>query len=150
MFPVTIKFVKTHANAVLPAANHKEPYTGDTGYDVTAVEDITIPARGWAIVPVGLKVGYITPGFWFKVEGRSGLGFKKHLFPHAGIIDNPYRGDCGIKLYNFGPEDQHVKAGDRIAQFVIYPLIQANTEWSDEIQETSRGDKGFGSSDKKA
>jgi len=149
MFPVTIKFIKTHEKAVLPAPNHKEPFTGDSGYDVTAVEDMVIPTKGWAVVPVGIKVGYITPGFWFKVEGRSGIGFKRHIFPHAGIIDNPYRGDCGIKLYNFGTEDQVIKVGDKIAQFVIYPLIQANTEWTTEVTETTRGEKGFGSSDVK-
>jgi len=147
MFPVTIKFVKTHPLAVLPKANHSDPYTGDTGYDVTAVEKVTIPAKGWGIIPVGLKVGYITPGYWFKVEGRSGIGFKKHIFPHFGIIDNPYRGDCGIKLYNLGFEDQTFNVGDKIAQFVIYPLIQINTEWVEEVTETIRGSKGFGSSD---
>lgn len=143
---IEIKFQKTHELAKLPEANNKGICTGDTGYDVSAVESVVIPAKGWAVVPVGLKVAYITPGYWFKVEGRSGLGFKKHIFPHAGIIDNPYRGDCGIKLYNFGTEDQTIAVGDRIAQFVVYPLIQVSTSWSETIDQTNRGEKGFGSS----
>lgn len=161
MFPVTINFVKTHPDAVLPTYNHADPYTGDSGLDVTAVEDIVIPYRGkgmsvlgiisdpWAVVPVGLKLAYITPGYWFRVEGRSGMGFKKHVFPHFGIIDNPYRGDMGIKLYNYGNGDIEIKKGDKIAQLIVYPLIQANVNWAFEVSETTRGEKGFGSSDKK-
>ena len=57
MFPVDIKFVKTHELAVLPQYNHSDPYTGDSGLDVTAVEEVTIPPKGWNVVPVGLKLG---------------------------------------------------------------------------------------------
>lgn len=146
MFPVTINFVKTHPDAVLPKYNHSDPYTGDSGLDVTAVEDVVIPAKGWVTVPVGLKLGYVTPGFWFRVEGRSGMGFKKHVFPHFGIIDNPYRGDMGVKLYNFSNVDVEIKKGDKVAQLIVYPLIQANVGWTDSVVETARGEKGFGSS----
>lgn len=149
MFPVDIKFVMTHDSAVLPRYNHNDPYTGDSGLDISAVEEITIPAKGWATVPVGLKLANITPGYWIRVEGRSGVGFKKHIFPHFGIIDNSYRGDMGIKLYNFSDIDQTFKVGDKVAQLIIYPLIQANVNWSDEVTKTNRGDKGFGSSDAK-
>ena len=149
MFPVDIKFVMTHDSAILPKYNHADPYIGDSGLDISAVEETTIPAKGWATVPVGLKLAYITPGYWIRVEGRSGVGFKKHIFPHFGIIDNPYRGDMGIKLYNFSDIDQTFKIGDKIAQLIVYPLIQANVNWSDEVTKTNRGDKGFGSSDAK-
>ena len=146
MFPVDIKFVKTHDKAVLPKYNHNDPYVGDSGIDVVAVEDAIVPAKGYKIIEIGVKLAYITPGYWFRVEGRSGVGFKRHIFPHGGIIDNPYRGDLGIKLYNFGTEDQVFKAGDKIAQLVVYPLIQANLEWLDQVTETKRGEKGLGSS----
>ena len=149
MFPVTIRFVKTHDAAVLPKFNHNDPYVGDSGLDLTAVDGVIVPAKGWAIAPVGLKLGYITPGYWIRVEGRSGVGFKRHIFPHFGIIDNPYRGDMGIKLYNFGEMDQLFAAGDKIAQLIVYPLIQADVEWTDQVVESARGEKGFGSSDKK-
>ena len=146
MFPVDIKFVKTHDKAVLPKYNHNDPYVGDSGIDVVAVEDAIVPAKGYKIIEIGVKLAYITPGYWFRVEGRSGVGFKRHIFPHGGIIDNPYHGDLGIKLYNFGTEDQVFKAGDKIAQLVVYPLIQANLEWVDQVTETKRGEKGLGSS----
>ena len=146
MFPVDIKFVSTHPLAVLPKYNHADPYVGDSGLDVTAVDDVVIQPKSFAVVPVGLKLAYITPGYWFRVEGRSGLGFKKHIFPHFGIIDNPYRGDMGVKLYNFSDEHQYIKQGDKVAQLIVYPLIQANVSFTDEVSETKRGEKGFGSS----
>lgn len=134
-------FEKTHPDAKLPVKNHDS----DTGFDVFCVEDKLIPARGSAVVDVGLKFANIPHGYWVKVEGRSGLGFKHGIIPHPGIIDNGYRGNAGIKLYNQTDIDYNVKAGDRIAQFVLYPLVSCHVEYG-EVQETSRGEKGFGSS----
>ena len=54
----------------------------------------------------------------------------------------------GVKLYNFGIEDQTFNAGDKVAQLILYPLIQANIEFAEEVSESKRGEKGFGSSDK--
>lgn len=144
---IKVKFVKTHPDAKLPTANHNTPLTGDSGYDLFSVSDVDIPAGGSGIVPVGIKVGDLTPGFWFKIEARSGLGFKNGIYPHPGVIDNQYRGDLGVKLYNLTSTPYSIKSGDKIAQIVFYPLIQAEVEWIDEAVETVRGDKGFGSSD---
>ena len=94
------------------------------------------------------KFANIPVGWWVKVEGRSGLGFKHGIAPHPGIIDNGYRGDAGIKLYNNTDVDYNVKAGDRIAQFVLYPLAPDFVVTFGNSQESSRGDKGFGSSGK--
>ena len=141
-----IKFKKTHPDAVLPAANNDDLNFGDTGYDLVAVEDTPISRSG--VVPVGLTLAYIEPGFWFRIEPRSGLGFKHHIQPHLGVIDNGYRGDLGVKLYNLGHRQYNVKKGDRVAQLVVYPLIQPVCEWADDVEETSRGDKGFGSTGK--
>lgn len=143
-----VKFVKTHPDAQLPKANNEDIGTGDSGYDLTAVDDVLIHSKDSAVVPVGFKVGYIEKGFWFRVEPRSGLGFKHSLQPHLGVIDNGYRGDLGVKLYNFGSSSYTVKKGDRIAQFVVYPLIHPQCEWIDEVVESDRGEKGFGSSGK--
>ena len=122
--------------------------TGDTGYDIFAVEDKTIPAKGSAIVDTGIEVAYITPGYWFKIEARSGLGFKYSVSPHPGVVDNPYRGNLGTKLYNFSNEDYIVKKGDRIAQMVFYPIVEPQIGWLDEKIDTERNEKGFGSSGK--
>lgn len=145
---IKVKFVKTHPNAKLPIANHNTLLTGDSGYDLFSVDGVEIPARGSGIVPVGIKVGDLTPGYWFKIEARSGLGFKHGIYPHPGVVDNQYRGDLGVKLYNLTDSPYFVKPGDKIAQIVFYPLVQAEIDWADSVTETLRGERGFGSSDK--
>ena len=143
-----IKVKKTHPDAVLPAANNKELGTGDTGFDLVAVEEVHILSKCSAVVPIGLTLSDISPGYWMRIEPRSGLGFKWSIQPHIGVIDNGYRGDLSVKLYNFHPDHMfHVKPGDKIAQLVIYRLIQPNFEFCDDVTETARGEKGFGSSD---
>jgi len=148
MSDIKIKVVKTHPDAVLPASNNNDYKTGDSGYDLVAVEDRNIDERSSTIVPVGLTLADITPGYWLRIEARSGLGFKHSIQPHLGVIDNGYRGDLGVKLYNFGHKKYKVKKGDRIAQLVIYPLIQSEFAFTDEVTDTIRGEKGFGSSGK--
>ena len=140
---MVVRFKKTNDKAVIPSKNNES----DTGLDVTSVEDKIIPARGSAVVDVGLKFAFIDLGFWVKVEGRSGLGFKHGIIPHPGIIDQGYRGDAGIKLYNNTDKDYEVKAGDRIAQFVVYRNYPVEVS-EGEIIKSARGDKGFGSSGK--
>ena len=79
---VVVKFKKTNENAVIPLKNHED----DTGMDVTAVESKVIPARKSAVVDVGLEFAFISPKFWIKVEGRSGLGFKHGILPHPVLL----------------------------------------------------------------
>lgn len=142
-----IKLIKTHPDAVLPTANNKEPGTGDTGFDLVAVESVYIKSGSSEVIPVGLTLADISPGYWIRIEPRSGLGFKHSLQPHLGVIDNGYRGDLGVKMYNFHESsDIQIEAGDKIAQLVIYELIQPQFEFVDEVTETSRGSRGFGSS----
>jgi dUTP pyrophosphatase len=141
MSEVTLKFKKTNANAKLPTKNNES----DTGFEVYCVEDKIIPARGSDVVDVGLEFAYITPGYWVKVEGRSGLGFKHGISPHPGIIDSGYRSNAGIKLYNLTDKDYEIKKGDRIAQFVVYKNYSVIVEEGD-IEQSDRGANGFGSS----
>lgn len=140
-FVPVLKFEKVHDNAKLPTKNHEN----DTGYDLYSIEDKVIPARQSAVVDVGLKFAFIPEGYWIKVESRSGLGFKHGIMAHPGIIDNGYRGSAGVKLYNLTDSDYTIKQGDRIAQLAIYFNISMNVEWG-KIEETTRGEKGFGSS----
>jgi dUTP pyrophosphatase len=140
---VMLKFKKINENAKLPTKNNES----DTGFDVFCVEDKVIPAKDSAVVDVGLEFAYITPGYWVKVEGRSGLGFKHGISPHPGIIDSGYRGNAGIKLYNNTATDYEVKSGDRIAQFVVYENYNVVVEEGDTV-ESDRGASGFGSSGK--
>ena len=158
-----LKLIKTHEDAMLPTQNNTSvDGTADTGYDLYAVDNVVIPATeacynegqyfdtnvGSAVVPVGLEIAYIEPGYWLRIEGRSGLGFKKGIQPHFGIIDNQYRGDLGVKLYNLTGSPYVVEPGDKIAQLVAYKLIEMDIEETDSKEETARGEKGFGSSGK--
>jgi len=138
-----IKFKRTNPDAKLPTKNNDS----DTGFDVYSVESKSIPARGSAVVDVGLDFADITPGFWVRVEGRSGLGFKYGIAPHPGIIDSGYRSNAGIKLYNLTDNDYEIQKGDRIAQFVVYRNYIVSISEGD-IVESDRGANGFGSSGK--
>lgn len=152
-----IKLIKTHPDAQLPTQAHE----GDNCWDIYAAEDTIIPRSettvalvglpvpvtiGHAIVPVGLKVADITPGFGFVFRGRSGMGFKHGIFPHFGEIDNCYRGSLGVKLYNTTNIDYHIKKGDRIAQIKIEKNYNTEFSFTDIINETTRNEAGFGSS----
>lgn len=139
-----IEFIKTHPDAKLPTSNHES----DSGYDIYAVEDTIIPAKGKKVVPVGLEFAFIPENYWVRVEARSGLSFKHSILPHPGIIDNEYRGDFGTLLYNHSNDVYHVKKGDRIAQMVVYELHKPGVEFTESKKESIRGSNGFGSSGK--
>lgn len=142
----SLEFLKTHPNATLPTRVHDNLAYGDSGYDVSAVEDVVIPARGTALVATGLTLANLPPGIWIRIESRSGLAFKHNVHAFNGIIDNNYRGDLGIKLINHSDVDYHVKSGDRIAQLVLYPLVVViRSIFTDNITATDRGSNGFGS-----
>jgi len=139
---IEVRFLKTHDSAQLPSKAYKE----DNCFDLYGVEETLIPSKGSAIVPVGLTCAYITPGFGFAIRPRSGLGFKASLQPHLGEIDNGYRGDLAVKIYNFSDKDYTFKAGDRIAQIKIEKVLDTEVSFVDEIVPAKRGDSGLGSS----
>ena len=141
---VQIQFVKTHPEAKLPT----KAYSEDNCYDLYAVENVTIPPHSSNIVPVGLTCAYITPGFGFVIRPRSGLGFKSGIQPHLGEIDNGYRGDLAVKLYNFSYNSFDVKVGDRISQIKIEKVWESEVSFTENIIPADRGDKGLGSSGK--
>jgi dUTP pyrophosphatase len=143
-----IGLVKNHPDAQLPTVNNKHISTGDTGYDLYSVESSYIPPNEARCIDVGLTLAFVEPGYWFQIMPRSGLGFTKGLQPHLGVIDNQYRGDLAVKLYNFSDKPTSLAKGDRIAQIVIHKLHQAEFQFVNEISPTDRGTKGIGSSGK--
>lgn len=136
-------FEKTHPDAQLPKKN----FESDAGWDLFAVESVTVPSHKTLLVPVGLKLAYLEPGYWIRVESRSGLSFKHSVLAHPGVIDQNYRGDLGVLLYNHGQADYVVNKGDRIAQLVLHFNIMMVVGFG-LVQSTDRGEKGFGSSGK--
>jgi len=98
------------------------------------------------LVATGLRLE-IPPGFEVQIRPRSGLALKHGItLPNApGTIDSDYRGPLGVIVLNAGQETFHIAHGDRIAQMIVAPVIQAGFEMSESLSETARGQGGFGS-----
>jgi len=102
------------------------------------------------VVPTGLRVE-IPHGYEMQVRPRSGLALKHGItLPNTpGTIDSDYRGPLGVLLVNIGIEPYVIHHGDRIAQAVIAPVLQASWEVVEDLSETERGHGGFGSTGKR-
>jgi dUTP pyrophosphatase len=153
---VIIKFVKTHPEAKLPSKAHK----GDNCFDLYCCEETVVPGSkivngefvvGKAIVPVGLTVAYISPGFGFTTKNKSGLSFKHNLIRMAGEIDNGYRSDLSVMLVNLSNKDYKFEVEDKCVQFKVERIYDTELSFADVIEEAEdeRGSGGFGSSGKK-
>ncbi len=99
-----------------------------------------------AICPTGIRVA-VPEGFEMQVRPRSGLASKHGItLPNTpGTIDSDYRGPLGVSLINLGPEPYTIRHGDRVAQVVVAPVVQAGFAVVDELDQTARGTGGFGS-----
>lgn len=139
---MTLRFKKIHTDATLPSYAH----ASDAGMDVRSVEDVTVPAKGRVLVHTGL-VMLLPPMYEAQVRPRSGLALKHGItvLNTPGTIDSGYRGEVCVILANFGDSDFQVKKGDKVAQIVVAPVVQAEIEAASEIDETDRGAGGFGS-----
>lgn len=116
------------------------------GLDLRTNEEITINPGD--IIDIKSKLAVEIPkGHFGMVVARSGLSYKRQikLINDVGIIDEDYRGDIGIRLINEGEEPYTIKKGDRVAQMIIIPYIQPKLVHVDELEETERNTKGFGS-----
>jgi dUTP pyrophosphatase len=105
----------------------------------------TLAPMARAAVPTGFAIE-IPPGFEGQVRPRSGLAFKQGItvVNAPGTIDADYRGEIKVLLVNLGSETHEIHPGDRIAQLVISPVVRAEVLESDDLEETARGDGGFG------
>jgi len=119
---------------------------GAAGMDVLAAEDVTLAPGARHAVATGLALA-IPPGFEIQVRPRSGLALKHGItVPNTpGTIDSDYRGELKVILINHGAANFAVRRGDRIAQLVLAPVTRASWLPVDELDETARGEGGFGS-----
>lgn len=120
--------------------------TGAAGMDVLSAENVTIKPGQRHAVATGLAVA-IPLGFEIQVRPRSGLALKHGItVPNTpGTIDSDYRGELKVILINHGSDDFAIQRGDRVAQLVLAPVTQAAWEEVEELDETTRGAGGFGS-----
>ena len=130
----------------------------DEGWDIFADENTVLKQGQVTKVSTGIacavedtyvrdikgNIKRIKDQFWLQIEGRSGLA-SKGVFPVGGIVDNGYIGEIGVMLANLSGEAYTVSKGDKIAQLVVRKHYDPTLEMAI-LEETDRGDKGFGSS----
>ena len=129
--------------AYVPNRAHKT----DAGLDVRARENRLIKAHRGALLHTGLHV-QLPHGTAGLLVSKSGLNVK-HGITSTGLIDEGYTGEIMVKLYNNSDEHYLVRAGDKISQLVVIPVLYEDIHFSDSIDaDTDRGNNGFGSSGK--
>lgn len=132
--------------AKMPTRAHET----DAGLDLRTPIEVTVPARGSATIDTGVHIeiprsgrgdfgGYV--GF---LKSKSGLNVK-HSIVSEGVIDMGYTGSIQVKLYNHSDTDYTFKAGDKITQLVILPCIMPELTLVSKLEDTERGNGGFGS-----
>lgn len=148
--------IKLDDGAFAPESAH----AADAGYDLFATRDFVVPktsaetagydgwyvgsaAIGYAIHDTGVHVE-IPEGYVGFLKSKSGLNVKFGL-TGEGVIDSGYTGSIVAKLYNHTAKDVVFKRGDKIIQLVLLPIIKPDIEIVDSLEETERGDNGFGS-----
>jgi len=119
---------------------------GAAGMDVLAAEDVTLAPGARHAVATGFSVA-IPHGYEIQVRPRSGLALKHGIsVPNTpGTIDSDYRGELKVIIINHGAEAFAIARGDRIAQLVLAPVTQAAWQEVQELDDTVRGEGGFGS-----
>lgn len=144
MMTTTIHFKKLDQKAQAP--QYGTEFAAGADLYACMNEPLTIVSGGTEFVHTGLAVE-IPEGLVGLVYARSGLACKKGLAPanKVGVIDSDYRGEIMVALHNHSSEDITIEAGERVAQMVIAPYVFAQYEETQELEETVRGDGGFGS-----
>ncbi len=142
-----IKFKKLNANACMPTFGTEYSAGADL---YSAEEEVVVNPGETAFIGTGIAV-QIPTGLVGLVYARSGLACKKGLAPanKVGVIDSDYRGEVKVALHNHGKEAQTVLKGERIAQMVITSYFACDYIESEELDQTVRGEGGFGSTGRK-
>jgi deoxyuridine 5'-triphosphate nucleotidohydrolase len=139
-----------HPAAILP----QKMTAGSAGFDLHAAESVEIPPThcepqgsaeiGRALVSTGIVIE-LPQGTVGRIASRSGLSVKANIEAGAGWVDCDYRGTVMVELKNFSSKPYQVNEGDRIAQLVILPVVDAEISIVADIGQTARGPSGFGS-----
>ncbi len=141
---MNLKIQKLNPNALLPTYGS----TDAAGADLYACIDTekTIAPGETLLVSTGIAMA-IPTGYVGLIFARSGLACKRDLAPanKVGVIDSDYRGEIMVALHNHGKQNRTIEPAERIAQIAIMPVSQPTFELSESLDETQRGQGGFGS-----
>lgn len=125
---------------------------GSAGLDLRALinEPMTVKAGQTVLIPTGISIYIADPNLAAVILPRSGLGHKNGIVLGnlVGLIDSDYQGPLMVSLWNRSQEDFTVNVGDRIAQLVFVPVVQAQFNIVQDFEQTERGEGGFGHSGK--
>lgn len=139
----SLRFVRLSEHATAPTRGSARA----AGYDLYSAYDYTIPSMEKALVKTDIQIA-VPSGCYGRVAPRSGLAVKHFIDVGAGVIDEDYRGNVGVVLFNFGKEKFEVKKGDRIAQLICEQILYPDLEEVQTLDNTERGSGGFGSTGK--
>ena len=151
MQPIQLRILNPRLGKDIPLPEHATP--GSAGLDLRAcLESATELAPGdTVLIPTGIAIYLEDPGYAAMILPRSGLGHKHGIVLGnlVGLIDSDYQGELMVSCWNRGTSNFTIEPGDRIAQMVIVPVVQATFNIVDSFQKTDRGASGFGSSGKR-
>ncbi|XP_075711340.1 deoxyuridine 5'-triphosphate nucleotidohydrolase, mitochondrial [Rhinoderma darwinii] len=139
-----LRFAKLSENAYTPTRGSARA----AGYDLYSAYDYMIGPQDKAIVKTDIQIS-VPSGCYGRVAPRSGLAAKHFIDVGAGVIDEDYRGNVGVVLFNFGKESFAVKKGDRVAQLICEQIVYPKLEELKVLEDTDRGAAGFGSTGQK-
>lgn len=144
---LNVKALSPKIGREIPAPFYATP--GAAAMDLHACLDgpVALGPGKRAVIPTGIAIALPSADYAALVLARSGLGIKHGVVPSncVGLIDSDYRGEIMVGLSNLGETEYVVQPGDRIAQLMIVPVVQAEVQMAEELDQTERGAGGFGS-----
>ncbi len=150
MHIVKVKILDARIGKEFPLPQHATP--GSAGMDLRAClkEPLTLVPGDTALIPSGIAIHLDDPAYAAVLLPRSGLGHKHGIVLGnlVGLIDSDYQGEVLVSCWNRGKESFTVQPGERIAQMVILPVVQARFEVVSDFEGSKRGAGGFGHSGK--
>lgn len=137
-----LKVQRVNKEAKLPSYSHR----GDAGLDLFCTEDLVIERGEVKALPTGIKMA-VPGGYVGLIWDKSGVSLKG-VHRMAGVVDSGYRGEVKVVMVNLGDDRYEVKKGMKIAQLIIQPMTAVEVVEEEDLDESTRGEGGFGSTGK--
>lgn len=148
MHALQAKILDPRLGSDFPLPSYATP--GSAGLDLRAMlqDDLTLEPGQTVLIPTGLSIHIADPGLAALILPRSGLGHKHGIVLGnlVGLIDSDYQGELMVSCWNRGNDSFTLKVGERLAQLVLVPVVQAHFELVNEFNNSERGAGGFGHS----